>query len=204
MILKKFFQTFEFRRKVFHFVLGLALVFFINSNNYIVNNYLVQSIIIALICSVILSQFTKFRKPKLILRFLRLFDKPKDLVKFPGKGAVYYLIGVLIAVLLFEKNITLASITILAVGDPAAFFIGKYYGNKRLVFNKNKVLEGTLAGTFLGTIGASFFVPIPIAFFGAAFGMIAETIEFEIFKLDDNFFIPFVSGAVMTLLIMLL
>jgi phytol kinase len=200
MKFKQFIKKYEFRRKVFHLFMGLAFVITINLNINLINTYLIQLVLAALLISTALSFYTKYYKPIFILKLLRFFDKPKDLIKFPGKGAVFYLVGILLAVSLFEKNIASASIMILAIGDPTAYFVGTHYGKKRLVINKRKLLEGTLAGTLLGTLGASFFVPMPIAFFGAAFGMIAEAIEFKLFHLDDNFFIPFVSGLTMQII----
>lgn len=184
--------------------MGIVFVIIINLNVSIINSYLNQLVLTALIFATALSFYTKYFKPVFIMKLLRFFDKPRDLIKFPGKGAVFYLIGVLISVSLFEKNIASASILILAVGDPIAFFVGTYFGKKRLIINKRKLLEGTLAGTLFGTIAATFFVPMPIAFFGAAFGMIAEAIEFEFFHLDDNFFIPLVSGITMQIIYSLL
>ncbi len=199
-LLKNFFSKYEFRRKTVHFVLGILFVIFINLDHYLLKEQLELILCVTLILALCLSIYTRYKRPLLILRFLYLFDKPKDLRKFPGKGAVYYLIGVLISIALFDRNVASASILILAVGDPMAHIISRYYGKRKIIINNKKLLEGTLAGTLFGTIAASFFVPWDIAFFGAAFGMMAEAVELELFNLDDNFFIPFVSGLVMTVI----
>ena len=199
-MLKNFFKKYEFRRKAVHFVLGILFVLFINLDHYILKEQLELILVIVLFLAICLSIYTQYKRPRLILKFLYWFDKPKDLQKFPGKGAVYYLIGTLISIALFNRYIASASILILAVGDPMAHIIGRYYGKRKIIINKKKLLEGTLAGIFFGTIAASFFVPWYIAFFGAAFGMMAEAIELELLRLDDNFFIPFVSGLIMTLI----
>ena len=107
----------------------------------------------------------------------------------------------MVAVVWFDKSIASASIIILAVADPISHIIGRFYGKTKILINHKKLLEGTMAGTIAGTIAASFFVPWPVAFFGASFGMMAEAIELELFHLDDNFFIPFVSGMVMSVII---
>jgi dolichol kinase len=199
MDLADFFTRYEFRRKIVHFTLGIFLVIFINSN---LQNYeqIMVFFLIALILAIIISVYTRYKKPKLVIYLLGKFDKPKDLKKFPAKGAVFYLIGVIIALALFELDIASASILILAVGDPISHMIGRYYGKTKIVINQKKLLEGTLVGILCGTLAASFFVPVPLAFFGAAFGMMAEAIELEFLNLDDNFFIPFVSGLVMSLI----
>lgn len=192
----KFYMSYEFRRKFTHLLMGMFFLLIINIDFFY--KYSALIVLIGLMGAIIFSVVCKYLKPKTILFLLELFDKPKDFKRFPGKGAVYYLSGVLISVLFFERNIASASIIILAVGDPAAHFFGRYFGKTRLILNERKLLEGTLAGTFFGTIFASLFVPFPLAFFGAAFGMMAEAIELELFNLDDNFLIPFVAGLVMT------
>jgi dolichol kinase len=196
MASKGFYASYELRRKLVHFLLGLCFVILLNMDFFYKSAEL--TVLACLIASIILSAICKYLKPAPVLAVLQLFDKPKDFEKFPGKGAVYYLSGVLISLLFFEKSVAMASVIILAVGDPAAHFFGRYFGKTKLVINENKLLEGTLAGVLFGTIAASLIVPFPLAFFGAAFGMMAEAVELEFFNLDDNFFIPFVAGLVMT------
>lgn len=196
--MRTFFQEYHFRRKFLHFSLGIFIVFLMNSGY--LELYVKHILVAGLVTALVLSIIVRYLKPKFLIKALELFDKPEDIEKFPGKGAIYYIVGAVISIFLFNKDIASASILILTFGDPTAFVIGKYYGKKRIVINKNKLLEGTMAGVFLGTAVASIFVPFPVAFFGAAFGMMAEAVELKFMKLDDNFFIPFVSGVVMTLI----
>ena len=198
--MKGVFKDYELRRKAMHFTIGVCFVVFINFYRNLDYSKLEFFLLAGLLFSLLLSIYTKYKRPKFLMDFLKIFDKPKDLEKFPGKGAVYYIIGILIAIMLFDKNTASACILILAIGDPAAHIFGRYYGRNRLIINKKKLLEGTLAGIFLGTVVATIFVPFPIAFFGAAFGMMAEAFELEVLHIDDNFFIPFVSGIVMTMI----
>jgi dolichol kinase len=200
MKLREFFQRYEFRRKIVHLLVGMVSLFAIGMFTKI---QLMVGLLMAIIISLTFSIYTRYKKPVMILNILSYFEKPRDLMRFPGKGAVYYFVGVLASVTFFETNVAKAAIMILALGDPTAFLIAKFYGRTKLAVNKNKVLEGTLAGTFFGTLGSMFFVPLPIAFFGAAFGMMAEAIELQL-NLDDNFVIPIVSGVVMTILVSLI
>lgn len=193
-------NKYEFRRKAVHLVLGVLFVVFINLDIILAKYHLELLLLGILVLTMVMSIYTKHKKPKLIISVLRLFDKPQDLIKFPGKGAVFYTLGALVAVAFFDREVASASIIILAVGDPIAHFIGRYYGKTRIVINRKKLLEGTLAGIFFGCLAASYFVPWHIAFFGAAFGMMSEALEVEYLNLDDNFFIPFVSGTVMTII----
>ncbi len=201
--IKAFFSTFEFRRKAVHLLLGLLFIALINTKNVFLERYMALIFAVALAAAISLSAVCKYLKPRLLMRFLEIFDKPKDLEKFPGKGAVFYLMGMLSTLLLFDRKIASAAIIILAVGDPVAHFFGRYYGKTKHIINKKKLLEGTLAGIFFGGLAASLFVPWPFAFFGAAFGMIAEAVELELINLDDNFFIPLVAGGVMQVIALL-
>jgi dolichol kinase len=196
--MRSFFQQYHFKRKFFHFCLGIFIVFILNINY--LDIYVRHILLGMLIISLILSMIVKYLKPNFLITMLKHFDKPEDIISFPAKGAIYYLVGAVVTVFLFRIEIASASLLILTFGDPAAFIVGKYYGKKKIIINKEKLLEGTLAGVFLGTAAASIFVPFPVAFFGAAFGMMAEAIELKYLKLDDNFFIPFVSGLIMTII----
>lgn len=199
MTKKDFFKKYEFRRKTLHLIFGIIFVFLIN----VFNDYIVIILLSSLVLSLLLSYYVKLKKPVLLMQILKWFDKPQDLIKFPAKGAIFYIFGVLLSVLLYDIKIASASIMILAVGDSMAHIIGRYYGKKKLIINKKKLLEGTLAGTFFGTIAASFFVPVPFAFFGAMSGMLIEAVEINFIHWDDNFSIPLISGLVMSLMLLI-
>ena len=201
--LKKYFSSYEFRRKAAHIIGCLLVVILINIDMGIIYAYLNLILLGLILALIMMSMAVKYRLFRPIAILFEFFDKPKDFSRFPGKGGIYYLTGILITVLLFDRDIASASIIILALGDPAAHLIGKYYGKTKLIINKKKVLEGTLAGTVMGLLGALFFVPFHIAFIGAACGMAAETVELEYLNMDDNFVIPIVAGTVMQLTILL-
>ena len=198
--LKDYFNEYSFRRKFVHVFGGILFVIFINLNYPIIQNNLLLMLIVSLIIAVLFSAYAKYQKPRFLMKIIELFDKPQDMISYPGRGAVYFIIGALFVIVFFDRSIASAALLILVIGDPAAHFVGKYYGRKRLIVNPKKLLEGTIAGTVFGTIAAMLFVPFPIAFFGAAFGMMAEAFELEMFHLDDNFFIPFVSSIVMAMI----
>jgi len=197
---KGFFKSYQVKRKLLHIIFGCFFVWFINLDYFVIKEQLEVLIVAFIALSLIVSIYIRYKRPKFLLKVISHFDKPRDMLKFPMRGSIYYLIGVLMSIAFFSRKIASASILILVIGDPAAFFFGNYYGKKRLLINRRKLLEGTIAGVIFGTFAASIFVSWPIAFFGAAFGMIAEAIELKLFNLDDNFSIPFVSGLTMTLL----
>jgi len=116
---------------------------------------------------------------------------------------IFFFVGVLLAIQLFDQNIALAAIMVLALGDSVSHIIGAQFGKLRNIFNikSKKLFEGTVAGTIAGFIGAASFVPIPEAFLGSFAAMIAEVIQIDLNEttLDDNMIVPLVAGTVMLL-----
>lgn len=98
----------------------------------------------------------------------------------------------------------MAAIMILAVGDSVTNIVGRYFGKIQNPFNEKKKLEGTIIAVVLSTLAALIFVPIWPAFLASTVAMGLESLNLGWKKrgieLDDNVMIPFVAGAVMTIL----
>ncbi|MBI2583384.1 MAG: right-handed parallel beta-helix repeat-containing protein [Candidatus Aenigmarchaeota archaeon] len=103
---------------------------------------------------------------------------------------------------MFSRNVALASIMVLALGDSLSH-LGRF-GSIRHPFNKTRFLEGTAIGIVAGTLGALYFVPFSAAFFGSLAAMIAESFDLRVskVKIDDNLLIPLVAGLVMSLVVL--
>jgi diacylglycerol kinase (CTP) len=117
-----------------------------------------------------------------------------------AKGLVFYLFGSTLAVYLFPKDIAMASVLILAFGDSFSRLVGPY-GYLKHPWNSEKFIDGVLAGFLVATLAAWAFVPLYQAALASAAAMILESLDIEIneHKVDDNFTIPVVAGAVMVL-----
>jgi len=131
--------------------------------------------------------------------FLKKFDRGESLKKFPGKGAIFFIVGCLLAVKLFDKNIALASIMILTFGDSVSHIFGIYLGKIKHPLNGLKKLEGNLIGSIVGGAMALFFINFVFAFSGAFVAMIIEAVELKMGGnvIDDNILIPLVAGTTM-------
>jgi dolichol kinase len=189
-------DLFELKREVFHIIVGILFVIGIM---YIPHAQLIG--IILLVFGFFLSIFaTQFKIP-LISKGLEIFERESD-KNFPGKGVLFFFAGALLSLQLFSRNIALASILILTFGDPIAHFVGANFGKINSQMNRNKNLEGTLAGIAVGGIFASFFVPVFPAFIGASIAMIIELVGVKIGreKIDDNLLIPLIAGLVIYLI----
>lgn len=183
----------EVKRQLLHIFLGAILVFLLNFD--LINATIIFIIFIIGLVLSLLSR--KFRIP-LIYRLLQIFDRKKDIEQFPAKGAVFYLFGVFLVVLIFPKDIAMASIMILALGDSVSRLVGQY-GYLKHPFHSEKFFEGLVAGVIAGFLGALFFVPWLLALIGSIVSMLIEGIDLRIkgFKIDDNLLIPIVAAVVM-------
>lgn len=111
----------------------------------------------------------------------------------PLMGFIYFVVGVSLSIYFFERNIALASISILTFGDSFSSLVG-VKGKLKLKISK-KNIEGIIAGIIAATLISQIFIGIIPAFIGSFFGMIAEYVDFKTkFEMDDNILICLVSG----------
>lgn len=106
----------------------------------------------------------------------------------------FFALGCFISIALFSKNIAIAAIAALVVGDSAAAILGKKYGKKRIYGKKTEV--GTLACLLSSFMICIMFVPIEVAACGAAAAALTELFSGKLF--NDNATIPIISGGAMT------
>jgi dolichol kinase len=186
----------EIRRQINHIVWGFIFVGLIYYD--LISSAMVFILIIIFFIGSLLSK--KYKLP-VIYWFLIKFDRPEDIKNFPGKGAWYYLIGVFLAMVLFPKDIAMASIFILALGDSIAPLVGEY-GRIKHPLSDKKFLEGTIAGALVAFIGALLFVNYYEAALAAIIAMVVEGIDLRLGRhpVNDNIIIPVVAGAVIWLL----
>jgi dolichol kinase len=184
----------ELRRQVFHLFLGFLTVLLL-----MLGWIDARIVFIVLIVGVSLSFISLKMKVPILNWFLEKFDKRDS--KLPGRGAMFFVAGVLLVLKLFPENIAYASIMILTLGDAFSHLFGRF-GRIKNVFNGRKKLEGSILGVLFGFLGAVLFVPVSYAFFGSLVAMFVETIEFRMSDgfVDDNILVPLVSGTVMYLI----
>jgi dolichol kinase len=186
-------NIFELRRGIFHALCGLFLVFMILLVPY------TRAVLLSLIfIGTLVIMISKKIKIPGISNVIKLFERKEE--KYPGITAIFYMISAFLTLQFFKQDIAMASIIILAIGDPMAGFVGRNFGKIKIF--RQKHLEGTLAGFIASGLLACIFVPWNIAFFGAGVGMIVELFSVPIFfnkKIDDNLTIPIISGLAMYL-----
>ncbi len=125
---------------------------------------------------------------KFTLRMSRLDERGRFI-----SSPAYLAAGVVLVMLFFPAEIALASIAVVAVGDPVAALVGRSFGRVRF---GQKSLEGSAAGLAAGFLLASIFIKPFVALVGTIFAMFYELVG----KVDDNLTIPIIAAAVMFLL----
>lgn len=165
----------EIKRKIVHILIGIAALLLIVYN--IVTPLIIFVILIIGIFFSFLS--LKFRIPILSF-FLDNFERSEEKSKLPGRAIIFAVVGSLLALQLFERNIALASIIILTFADPISHLIGKNFGKKKFFIDKRKNIEGHITGTIISSIFAMFFVHPILALVGSLIAMFFESIIIEI------------------------
>ncbi len=194
---KTFKPGLEFRRQLFHLCLGLVILSLLLLG--IVD--VIILIVVFLIGLVIALLSLKFKIP-FVEWFLERFERRGV---FPGKGALFFFLGCILSLVVFPWYVALASIAILTFGDSVAPLFGIHFGRSNTKLNSKKFLEGFAVGFFVAFVAASFFVPLVAALLGSFFGMLFEFLEvrFKGYSIDDNIFVPLISGAVIYFVMML-
>ena len=188
---------FEWGRQIFHIFLGIFLVVLL------LYDFIDKKIIlIIIIVGSILSYLSKKARIPVIYNLLETFERKEEIKKFPGKGIIFYFTGVYVVLILFSRDIAMASIMILALGDSISHLYGLHYGKIKYPLSKTKFLEGTIAGFVGGFLGAVIFAKPLEALFASLAAMLVEAIEVKIGaeQIDDNLIVPFVAGAVIWLI----
>ena len=185
-------QRLETKRQLFHALAGTFIAFFMYIDIFPVWLFF----ILVLTGLVIYSCWEDGAQP-IIQWFFNNFERSEEK---RGTGALWYVIGCFLTVLIFPRNAALGALMILAWGDSVSHWVGRFYGHIPHPFNKKKNVEGILAGTIAAIAGAVFFVPNLPAVIASVVVMNLEVIPFKIGKyiVNDNFWIPLVAAAIIT------
>ena len=179
------------QRKIIHILLGLLITVLLMFG--VAKKIHFFSLIIISIIFSFLSR--KYRIP-VLHQILDTFEREKEIRSFPGKGFIFYLIGVFLVLSFFPVEIAMPSILVLAFADSVGYIFGGRFGKTPHPFTDKKFLEGFIAGIIAGFIGALIFVPWHEALAASFFAMVVEGIELKIGadEVDDNITIPLAAA----------
>jgi dolichol kinase len=193
-------DIFEMKRKAWHIAGGLLLIMLIYLE-YATPTRLLLAIGLTILASLL---STRYRLPVIYTLMLQL-ERRENIKKFPAKGVVFFLIGCFLATVLFQKDIAIAGLIILTVGDSVSALFGIHYGTIKHPFSSKKFIEGHIAGALASFIvimaAGALFRDINIsameALLASAIAMFVEGIEIRASNdlTDDNIVLPLVAGA---------
>jgi len=113
----------------------------------------------------------------------------------PGIQGLWANMGLFLSFILFDKEVTVLAILILAIGDGLSGIVG-YYAGKRKIYG-NKTLEGTLTFLISSFVITLLFYEIKTALIVSIVSTLTELfLDFP----DDNFTVPLSAGLAVTLL----
>jgi len=131
-------------------------------------------------------------------------------------GDVFFLIGSILVLSIFDIRVAMAAILMTTFGDLSAALIGSRFGKHPVSFLKNRAWEGILAELFVDVL-IGIFVFAGMFEFNFAYAiswqvlaislimsLTATLVETLIYKLDDNLFIPIFAGFNGQILLMIL
>lgn len=187
----------ETRRNLFHLILGLLLVAGLYYN--LLDVWIMLAVVVV---GFLLSTASRKRPVPLIHWFLQRFERREDVEGgIPGRGALFFFVGLLLALALFEHEVVLASVTIFVLADSISPLVGVKVGKVRHPLSDKKFLEGSIAGFIFAFLGAMLFVSPLEALLATFFAVVVEAIDtVKGRRIEDNITIPLVAGLVMTLL----
>ncbi len=190
----------ETRRNLFHLVLGICLVILLYFD--LINVWIM---LVVTLVGFLISMASRKRPVPLIHWFLLRFEREENMTTIPGRGALFFFLGLLLTMALFEHDIVMASIIIFVLADSLSPLIGIKVGRIRHPLSDKKFLEGSIAGFIFAFLGALLFVSPLEALLASFFAVTVEAIDsLKGRRIEDNITIPLVAGLTITLLRMFL
>jgi dolichol kinase len=123
----------------------------------------------------------------------KTYERKKEL---PFRGAITFYFSCFLVTFLFEPNIAIASIAVLAFADSLSTVVGYFVGEHKLPINKKKSWEGSTI-FFITSLVILLFFANPIK--ALIIALIATFVEM-LPKIDDNLTVPLVTGVLILLL----
>ena len=189
-------MSLETRRNMFHLILGLLIVAALCFG--VIDVWVMLAVVIV---GFLLSLASRKRPVPLIHWFLRHFERQEDFEGgIPGRGALFFFVGLLIALALFEHDVVLAAATIFVLADSVSPLIGVKMGRIKHPLSDKKFLEGSIAGFVFAFLGAMLFVSPLEASLASFFAVAVEAVDtIKGKRIEDNITIPIIAGLVITL-----
>ncbi|MBM3286067.1 MAG: phosphatidate cytidylyltransferase [Candidatus Eisenbacteria bacterium] len=184
----------EVRRKAFH-LSGVVVPI----GYYLTPEPAGRHILLALTVLALLADLVRLNERRVRTFFYYIFGSiVRDHERNNLLGSTYVLLSALLCSYAFDREIAIASMAFLSLGDGMAAIVGRRFGRPRLF---GKSIEGSLA-CFLSCLAAAWLYPGDPFTWRMMLGGAAMAAIFELLPipLDDNMRISLSAGFTMTLL----
>lgn len=190
---------------------GLLHITFLTSYSYLllskIPSYTLAIFLSFLLLILFTLEFSKSKNAvgKLFVKIGKPFMR-EDEMRNRYTSAIGTLLGLIISTLAYSKEVAMLSVLFLAIGDPVS------RGTRKLLLSLGiqkpySEISGFLSMTvtcFLICIIFSSITPLKALFAGMSASFVETFLEIKLTKkltLDDNFFIPIISGLILTTLL---
>ncbi len=193
----------EVARKVIHFLSLFILLFYFWVAEFF-NPDTALTILVFVLIFFLFLEYIRLEVSENIPLLGRLWKYVRrDKEKKSLGGEIYFLIGAIIVLAVFDPRIAVAAILMTIFGDMAAALVGKRFGKHYISFLKEKAWEGVLAQFFVDIVMGVFvfffltggsFLDIKLWIVVVVMSLTATVTETLISKIDDNLLVPLFAG----------
>ncbi|HOW13220.1 SEC59/DGK1/VTE5 family protein [Methanosarcina sp.] len=179
--------VFELMRKSVH----LVSIFIVLIYEFFGKDAILWVLMLFLVTVLILEYFRLEKGMKIPFFYMMYREHEADRLG----GHIYFALGSIAVISLFNKEIAYAAVLMTTFGDMAAALIGKFYGKRRIfreVFKNDKSLEGSASEFITDLVVGLVITGNPIVSLVMAFS--ATLTETAVNKIDDNLVVPIFSG----------
>src|SRR3989338_9662308 len=113
----------EAQRQIMHILIGLAMVTLFYFD--IIGPW---TVFLGLILGILASILSKRVRLPIFGFLIDHIERDEQKEKFPGKGLIFYFIGFLLVMQLFDKEIAMAAMMGLTFGDSISHIVGAQFG----------------------------------------------------------------------------
>ena len=184
----------EIKRKMFHHLSLLYMAIY-----WLIPREIALALLGVVLILLSVTEFFRLRRPEINAWFLQKFGGiHRESEVMAPSGIFWTLLGSWLTMLVFtNKRIVLPALGFLVFGDAVAALGGKKWGKHVWEKNPNKTLEGSACFAAVSALWALLFVRWPVAILG---GLSGAWIEARPLPWNDNFWIPLLSGAALSVL----
>jgi dolichol kinase len=180
-------------RRVFHAGNGLLMLFALQGLS--LETGFVVILLGSILTVLLLMDGLRLSSPRVNRIFFQAFSSlasPREVRKLAS--STWYLLGVVLALVLYPRAYALAGILVLALADPSAGSVGRTWGKRP--FGAGTVLGSTVFFV-VALICLLFFVPFWAAL---ATAVVTALVERTPWSVDDNLTIPVTVGGMLLLI----